>query len=392
MSHIHFKSGEGFSHHFILPLLVMIGIACIGVYTITQSRAAVNLCKKTNVRLDSGSKCAKYAKILLDSSTSNYTIRARVQSYRANSQSSSKNNIIDTTDWKKLCSPSYSLKEARDAQSAACGLVKVNNYSTFRELLGCGLMEGSASDGTYIYSSCISNKAVNDDHLIVTIYKTSLDTKQVVASKRFDRETVKGTNADIGHANDMAYNSRTNQLVVSAWNSDKDKSRNRLLILNPDTLEVVAKKSLTNHKNANSGSLCYDSSRNEYVAHGAVYNAKFKYVRTLYTEKQVIKDLGMSKIHPVDQGVECTSSRVYVMYVTDQKFYGRIAAYDWKGKLVTKYQFNIGAEPEGMSIAGTAVYVGVNRGGTLRKYSEANGLKYPGSNNDYFIKIDGIDL
>lgn len=36
----HPKSSKGFSHHFLLPLLVILAVGCIGVYTMMQSRAA----------------------------------------------------------------------------------------------------------------------------------------------------------------------------------------------------------------------------------------------------------------------------------------------------------------------------------------------------------------
>lgn len=269
------------------------------------------------------------------------------------------------------------------------GTITSVSYTTFISSLDCGLMEGGTSDGRYLYSACITDKNNVGDHKIVKVLKIDLATKRIIKTANFYRESIAGNNrSGIGHANDMAYNTRSGKLIIAAWDGGKS---NKILIVNPDTLVVESRKALDS-KGGNSSSLCYDSAANQYLAQGIVYDNNFKYVKKIYTEKQVLKDLGMarSSISPVDQGIECIGSRIYVMWLSRTQYYARIAAYDWSGKLMAKYQFNIGAEVENIAISGNAMYIGVNNGSFSKTYAKKNKLKVPLFKKDYYIKLNGV--
>ena len=90
----------------------------------------------------------------------------------------------------------------------------------------------------------------------------------------------------------------------------------------------------------------------------------------------MLNDLGMTKksVKAVDQGIECDSSHIYVMWLSRAGYYARIATYNWSGELVAKYQFAIGGEVEHIALTNDKVYVGVNNGGLSKAYAKKKKL------------------
>lgn len=122
---------KGFSHHFILPLIVVVLIGGIGVYTMMQSRAAsMRLCRNKTYSIGSKSTvCLTYAKTMLNAIPSTGKAIDVTQSYSADTvakvrafQASKKlatHDALGPKTWTQLCAQKYT-GEALLARKQAC--------------------------------------------------------------------------------------------------------------------------------------------------------------------------------------------------------------------------------------------------------------------------------
>lgn len=241
-------------------------------------------------------------------------------------------------------------------------------YTRKGTINGCGTMQGGASDGQYLYFICVTN---NDSRL--RIVKVTPDGKIVNQSKNFTR-------GQLGHGNDITYNSKLKLLVVSTW--DEGRGGNTAKLIDPTTYEI--KKSVSTNDNVGLTNICYNATTDQYVVSGKIYDGDLKYTgKRLYTPSGVDDDANTTQGKVLNQGIECNSSYIYVMRVVwGQNGYNVIAVYDWSGTNVAVYKVdNLNDEGENMAILDGVFYMGINEGGMS---SGGN------SNNDYFVQLDGI--
>lgn len=252
------------------------------------------------------------------------------------------------------------------ASSYAEPTVQDVTYTTAGHINGCGIMQGGATDGQYLYFACASA-----DSSKIRIVKVTTSGEIIKRSDAFSR-------SKLGHANDMTYNSKLGLLVVSTW----DHGGGSLALIDPTDFSLKG----TKHTNdgQSTSNICYNASTDQYVIGGKIYNSDFKYQnKRLFTPAGVDDDANTTEGKVLNQGIECNSQYIYVMRVVwGQHGYNMVATYDWNGNNVGLYKINLNDEGENMSIVGSSLYMGVNEG------SMSSGGS---SLNDYFIKLDGIN-
>ncbi|TAH32904.1 hypothetical protein EYC58_01990 [Candidatus Saccharibacteria bacterium] len=245
--------------------------------------------------------------------------------------------------------------------------VKNIPYTLKGTINGCGTMQGGASDGQYLYYICVTD---NDSRL--RIVKVTPDGSIVNQSKKFTR-------GQLGHGNDMTYNSKLKLLVVGTWDKGGGKS---VKFIDPNTYEI--KKTMSTNDGSSTSNICYNSTTDQYVLGGKIYDANFKYSgKRLYTPSGVDDDANTTEGKVLNQGIECDASYIYVMRVVwGERGYNIIAAYDWTGKNVGAYKVaDLNDEGENMAILNGVFYMGVNEGGM----SSGGNFR-----NDYFVQLNGV--
>lgn len=248
---------------------------------------------------------------------------------------------------------------------AATPTIKPVTFSIAGYVKGCGVMQGGATDGKYLYYACTAT-----DWKSTKIVKVSLDGTTVAESGKF-------TKADFGHANDMTYNSKLGLLVLGAWEEDGD--RQKVQFIDPSTLTIKYTKHLEGN-DRRSNAICYNAATDQYSVVGDIFDANLQYQnKTLFSQNDIDNDTGETAGKVKNQGIECDSSYIYTMRVVPgNPWYTIISVYDWSGKNVAMYKIPVDDESENMTIVNGALYMGVNDTG-----------KHV---NDYFIKVDGITL
>lgn len=385
-------NSNGFSHHFILPVIAIFSVAAIGVSMLRLSNAATPLCSATTLKAGQTSACAKYAAEMLNAITgtgenvtvsSKYTTTTEAKTTRFQQTTGlTASGIIDKATWTRLCIGAKT-SAPRSYKNAGCA-IHTPSYKKSGVIVGCGTMQGGTTDGTYLYYLC-RHPSRNGE---VNIVKYTTSGKKVATSSAFSRK-------QLGHANDMTYNKKLNLLVVSAWD-DTEKGNNgitnKVRLIDPSSFKIKSTKTLGSYldskgktKKSSSSNICYEATRDVYVSHGKIYDATFKYVKTIYSDSAVSSDLGITKEKDVlSQGIDCDSSYVYVIRVVyGQTGYNMIAAYNWDGKYVGAYRINLNDEAENLSMIDGIPYVGINEG------KESSGGT---STKDYFIKLAPVSL
>jgi len=283
---------------------------------------------------------------------------------------------VDAATWKELCAVAQTV--APDAYTyAGCGTTMVK-YTKLGTVTNCGTMQGGTTDGTYMYFACAYSNGKT-----IKIVKYTLDGKKVAESKSFKR-------ADLGHANDMTFNKNLNMLIVAAWDESgkgSTKIKDQVKIIDPSTFVVKGTKVLSDHTSVSN--ICYNDVTNQYVSNGRLYDNNFVYLKDIYDNSAVNKEIGIDKETSVtykgkkteilNQGITCDSSYIYIMRVVfRQSGYNMVTAYDWSGNNHGIYRVDLNDEGENISLVNGSVYMGINEG-TMS--SGGN------SNNDYFVKL-----
>lgn len=173
------------------------------------------------------------------------------------------------------------------------------SYDRKGTINGCGTMQGGASDGQYLYYICTTDNASR-----LRIVKVTPDGKIVNQSKKFTR-------GQLGHGNDVAYNSKLKLLVVSVW--DEPNGGNKVKFIDPNTYEI--KKTMATNDGSSTSRLCYDATTSQYVIGGKVYDEGFKYTgKRVFTESNVDNDTNTTVSSRVlNQSIECNAAYVYVL-------------------------------------------------------------------------------
>lgn len=228
-----------------------------------------------------------------------------------------------------------------DTFSAECTKL----YSIAAPAEGMTTPQGGCTDGTYMYQLFIRRDWDNDEkNNIDRIVKTELATGKVV-----------GVSGDLSlnHGNDITYNPQQNVLLVVHNNP----YRNKVSLINPDTLELIETKTLK----FQIYSIDYNATHDRYVV-GLSGGQTFRFLdadlqmielKGVYPPTQRTKDC-------ITQGVACDDDFIYfVLYRPNV-----ITVYDWSGKFVTLIELDVGdVEPENISVVGNCLYVNTTGGG-----------------------------
>lgn len=385
-------------------ILLAAGIfAGYSVWQNTQTDAAT--CVSRTFKVGSKNTCVKYAQqiinaaIALDKTAAKSTDTANIGSLKPVSTngsftSATKTTVtglqvkktvaatgkIDPTTWGVLCE--LGLTAAPDAYKyAGCGVSTVK-YEKVATVNDCGTMQGGTSDGTSLYFACVDAGGKT-----MRIVKYTAAGKKIGESEKFTRkDTAKGSDDSLGHANDMTYNKRLNVLVITAWDNNKKGSSgviDEVRFVDPSSLKLTGSAALSDGQSVSN--ICYNDSTDQYVSNGRLYDNNFQYIKTVYDVKKVDKDITISGEKSIlRQGITCDSSYIYVLRVVyKQSGFNMVGVYDWNGKNIGAYKVNLNDEGENLSIIDGVMYVGINEG------SMSSGGDY---HNDYFIKLKTAPL
>lgn len=243
--------------------------------------------------------------------------------------------------------------------SYAASLTNIN-YEKVGTIDNCGLIQGSASDGTDVYSACVNGAS----HSSTTIVKTNLSGQELARSKSYSRSTV-------GHANDMTYNSKTGRLILTAWDESGAGSNgitNKARIINPSNLSSV--ESTATFDKGTIPNICYNSNTDQYVANGKLYSSSYRYIKTIFsTSVDSLNAAAQMTGSASGQGIGCDSSYIYVIRWSSDKSITRIIAFDWSGNVANVYNVtNMKDEIESLFFVADVMYAGVNNSSGTSSY------------------------
>ena len=244
-------------------------------------------------------------------------------------------------------------------------------------------IQGSCTDGEYIYISTVSKDSkpyLNQETRILII---NLKTKEVVKRIKLGK---------IGHSNALTYNSKNKSIIISTCTPIKNYvyQISTKELLNSDKVELVKiylkdknNKIISDKKNISS--ISYNLGRNEYcIIWGnskiIVFDENFKMKRRI----ELNKELNANK-NITGQSLYCDSS--YIYYVCNnisngmEKSINYVKIYDYNGKIIRIGTIkNTGAEFESI-FANQGVY-----------YVVANSIEKQDGRNRYYIKIYKLNL
>ena len=239
------------------------------------------------------------------------------------------------------------------------------------------VVQGGCSDGTYLYACLEDQKSDSGDpdyyyhteiHTTV-IYKVRLDTMEVVK---------KSEPLHLDHSNDMAYNSKTNELVVvhCGMNPDKPERSKLLSYINPETLEINATV-----EGAFEGgyAMAYEASRDVFVTatgnYYKIYDGFYKNAAGGYIPlTRTMTDTSIQNSHKghITQGIDCDEKYIYNILTGDgedninDRQFGYLVITTWEGKVITTCRVplpegeNMEIETEFIFHIGNTFYVGYN--------------------------------
>lgn len=183
--------------------------------------------------------------------------------------------------------------------------------------------QGGCTDGSYMYL------AMKDENEIFRVTKVDMATWEIVE---------RSEPVEIGHANGMAYNSRTNQIVIAKCQTDH---YNEIVFLDPATLTVTGEKTLA----MEISTIAYNATRDQYVAsdqdeHFYILDADFNEI--LYDEGH---DIGLST-----QSCDCDDNYIYIgnTGVTYDPGFEVVKVYNWEGDYVGIFQIEIMEEHQAL--------------------------------------------
>lgn len=216
-------------------------------------------------------------------------------------------------------------------------------------------LQGSCTDGTYAYY--LLNNRKNSRCKIVKVKRSTLKVTKVSGA------------LDVGHGNDMTYDSVKKQLVI-VHSTGKDPKA--LTSVNPSTLAVTASKHITIPKKLAGGSetdaknatsftgLAYSSGRRQYVVLLS-HNYNFVILDGNMNPVQYVKV--SKKDNYTMQGIDATDDYILVAQSpkTSKQKYNIITIYDWDGNYISKINVKKGYEIESIYHVGSKFYAGFYR-------------------------------
>lgn len=213
--------------------------------------------------------------------------------------------------------------------SVSAGVAQTNRQGEYY------IGQGSASDGTYVYF-VLRNK--NDTGSKIT--KHRLDDGSFVAVSEV---------LDLGHGNDMTYDTKNKRLVVAHGQSEGQI----LTIVDPETLAFVKDVAIPK----GSGAITYNASKDRYaISQGGktlhILDADFKHI-TSYSRSD---NTGYTA-----QGMG--SDDDYVYFPMSGSKDNKLVVYTWEGKHVTTLTITVDHESESMFWVNGKYYVAYNTAG-----------------------------
>lgn len=257
-------------------------------------------------------------------------------------------------------------------------LIKKYSYET-----GESGIQGSCTDGEYIYISTVSKDSKPYDKQVTKILIINLKTKEIVKRVNLGK---------IGHSNALTYNAKNKTIIISTCTtlknyvyqvSTKDLLSSDRVNLTKVYLKDANNKIITNKKNISS--ISYNLKGNEYCiiwSNGriVVFDENFKMKRII----ELNKDLNANK-NITGQSIYCDSS--YIYYVCNNITRGLkysinyVKIYDYNGKLIRHATIrNTGVEFESL-FADRGIY-----------YVVSNSVEVQDGKNKYYIKIHKLNL
>ncbi len=200
--------------------------------------------------------------------------------------------------------------------------------------------QGAASDGTYVYFAL----------------RNSDDTGSVICKYRLDNGTFvsKSDVLDLGHANDMTYDTVKRQLVVAHGGSEGQI----LTLVDPDTLAFIKDVRITH----GAGAITYSVARGTYaISQGGstlhMLTAELKHTKS-YSR---ITDTGYTA-----QGMGSDESYIYFPMSGEKD--NILQVYSWGGNYATTITIPIAMESESMFWVNDTYYVSFIKSGNTMLY------------------------
>lgn len=250
---------------------------------------------------------------------------------------------------------------------------------------GESAIQGSCTDGEYIYISTVSKKGNKSPYINQTtkILVIDLKTKKIVKRVELGK---------IGHSNALTYNSNDKTIIISTCSPLKNyvykvSTSEILHSKNLNLIKVYLKdeenKIISNKKNISS--ISYNLGKNEYCIVWSnnrivIFDENFKQKRILELNSELNSNKNIT-----GQSIYCDSS--YIYYVCNNINSGLknainyVKIYDYNGQLIRKSAIrNTGAEFESIfAHKGTYYIVG-------------NSIETDSGKNKYYIKIYKLNL
>lgn len=207
--------------------------------------------------------------------------------------------------------------------------------------------QGACTDGTYAYYALQGGST--------KILKYDLCSYELIAKKTYN---------NLGHANDMAYNSDTDEIIVA----HNEPNYNTVTILDAETLKVKKNKKLP----LKIYSIAYNNEREQYVVgisgsyNFALLNSDFKVV-----EKFKGENTGYTR-----QGCDCDDEYIYFSQSGGDNI---IAVYDYDGEHIKNIDIDSSKEIENIFHTGRSFYITLHYYGNYvyrAGLSKAREIKY----------------
>lgn len=238
-------------------------------------------------------------------------------------------------------------------------LTTIKNFGT--KTIGGELFksaQGIASDGTYLYFIL----KLQPDAASV-IVKTTLKGKEVAVSNKFD----------LGHANDMTYDSISNCLIVAHGSSSKNTANGndngrRLSFIDPDTLKLKYTQADILPSGYAAGAIAYDATNNRFILSRGGKSFRIVSVSSKYTVtgisngSRVERSVEGSENYTA-QGMGCDGKYVYFPMSGNKN--NIIVVYTLSGSYVTTFTLPTSMESESISFVNGKMYICFNNNGAV---------------------------
>jgi len=202
---------------------------------------------------------------------------------------------------------------------------------------GCGIAQGAASDGTYVYLAM----------------RNSDDTGTVIAKHRLDDGSFVAVSGvlDLGHANDMTFNTKQNVLVVAHG----QKQGKILTLINPETLEAIENVDI--EKGA--GAIAYRPENDTYaISQGG------KSLHFLDGELAYVKSFERTKVEGYTaQGMGADEN--FIFFPMSSAANNILDTFDWDGNKVGEILIPMAQESESLIYVNGRYFVVFNVSGAV---------------------------